>query len=99
MPIAVYGAVFAISLLAGPVLAIANAEPIPGEISLVIGPPWRSLEALVTASDGKLIGPGANRYGALAVSDNPDFFDDLKASGAWFVLDGTRMAQLCGVET
>lgn len=96
MHMVMYVLIFVCAALTGPALAVAHAKAAPGNISLVIVPPWHSSAAVVTAGDGQLVGPILSRVSVLAVSDNPDFFDDVKAAGAWFVLDGNRWAHLCG---
>lgn len=99
MPVLVYGFLFLTAAFTGPVLAVANAQPVTGSVSLVIGSPWKSSMDIITETDGQLVGPYSLRIGALAASDDPEFINDLKSAGAWFILDGDRLAQMCGVTT
>jgi hypothetical protein len=91
--------VIALSAFAGPVLAIAAAAPVPGNVVLVVvpsGPVDR--DALVRAAGGTPIGPSQAPLGGLAASDAPDLAERLYKQGAWLVLDAARLARICGLE-
>ena len=45
-----------------------------------------------------ITGFGSAPLGVLAYSDDPAFADNLRAAGAWAVLDGRRIAALCGAD-
>lgn len=96
MSLATHCFVLGAALCAGPVLAVANATPVAGGIVLVISPPWIKSEDVIASSDGRALGPVSGRLSMLAVSQNPSFFSNLKSNGAWFVVDASRIAQLCG---
>ncbi len=98
MPILSYIMAFALVAFSGPLLALAAADPVPGEIMLVIGPSASVQPAVITAAGGHLIGPELARFGALAQSDLAEFSHVLVEQGAWFVVDGRRIAAFCGVE-
>ncbi|MEM1076677.1 MAG: hypothetical protein AAF665_04250 [Pseudomonadota bacterium] len=85
------------ALLAGPMLALTAAAPVIGQVVLVVSPPWSDSSQIVLASDGALVGPVVGMFGALAVADDGTFFGRLKENGAWLVLDGTTLAEFCGV--
>lgn len=94
-----HGSVVAAACCVGPVLAFANAQPVPGDIMLVVVPPWRDSLHIVADSNGRPIGPMTSAFGTLALSDDPDFADYLRSNGAWFVVDGKSIASICGIET
>lgn len=88
------------TLLTGPVIVFASA-PVPaaanGAVLVVSG--WGArAESMVAAAGGQVYGPVRAPFGLLAFSDDPAFADRLRAAGAWAVLDGTRIANLCGAD-
>jgi hypothetical protein len=89
--------VISAALCTGPVLALANAKPVPGEVTLVLASPGAEISELVAESGGRLVGPVTGFIGALAISTDPTFHSELKSNGAWFVFNGKQLAQLCGV--
>ena len=89
----------AIGIFAGPIAALTFAEPARSDIALVIAPPWVAHDELIEAADGKIIGPTSAYFGVLATSEQADFVETVKSKGAWFVLDGERMAAICGIKT
>lgn len=87
----------AVTLLAMPVALVLSGRPQPGEIALVIAPPWASAggaAGVVAAAGGREIGPVRAPFAVLAVLDAPEAAMRL---GAWIVLDGRIMALVCGV--
>lgn len=98
MPLITYGLVLISLLFAGPLLALAASKPVPGEVVLVIGPGVTERHVMIAAAGGRLLGPAEARFGVLALSEKDDFAASLMAQGAWFVVDGRRVAFLCGVE-
>ncbi len=84
--------------LAGPVLALASAHPVGGDVMLVVAAPWTDRDALILSAGGAPVGPRSAPLGSLAVSDDGDFAAALMARGAWMVLDGRLLASICGVE-
>ena len=98
MPLITYGLALISLLFAGPLLALAASKPVPGEAVLVIGPGTAARAEMIEAAGGRVRGPEDARFGALALSDNDDFAAALLERGAWFVVDGRRVAFLCGVD-
>lgn len=98
MSLATHCFVLGAAFCAGPLLAVASAPAPDGGVVLVLSPPWAASEEIVHQSHGRLLGPDTGRFATFAVSEAPGFASRLKKHGAWFVLDGTKMAQLCGVE-
>ncbi|NNE51056.1 MAG: hypothetical protein HKN30_01475 [Sulfitobacter sp.] len=85
--------------LLGPLISLAAAQPAPGEVALVVAPPWVTLPPIIESAGGQPIGPVGTRLASFAQSDDAAFFARVKAGGAWFVLDGRAAAGLCGVPT
>ncbi|GFE49738.1 hypothetical protein So717_14910 [Roseobacter cerasinus] len=83
--------------LAGPLLALATAEPVEGEIMLVIGPSASLQPEVIEASGARLVGPQVAPFGALVQPAEATRPDALLHSGAWLVVDGRYLAILCGV--
>lgn len=86
-------------LLALPIMIVASAGPFSGGPVLVVSPWGEATQANISQAGGRLIGPQSAPLGAFATSDDPDFPQRLKASGAWAVINGARLAAICGVET
>ncbi|NNK15814.1 MAG: hypothetical protein HKP51_02795 [Sulfitobacter sp.] len=99
MTITIHLAACAAVGLSAPILSLASSRPVPGDVALVIAPPWVAREAIVAAAGGQPVGPSSMPLGLLAQSDSPDFADNLRSAGAWFVADGRPVALLCGVST
>lgn len=82
-------------LLAMPVALGALQAPRPGEPVLVVAAPWSDGAGEVVArASGREIYPVRAPMAALAIFEDPTL---LNAAGAWLVLDGRRIAELCGV--
>jgi len=84
--------------LIGPILALATAKPQAGEILLVVGPDPVFLQAAVVNAGGRLIGPELARFGMLVIAESEQFTSEILKQGAWIILDGRRLAHICGVE-
>ena len=85
-------------LIAAPVLAVTGRPLQTATTFLVVGP-MNGLPEILRRAGGRPIGPTGAPLALLAVADShPESFPSrLKTEGAWFVLDGTIPAQLCGV--
>ncbi|MBW4710327.1 hypothetical protein KX928_21265 [Roseobacter sp. YSTF-M11] len=86
-----------VAAVAGPVLALLSSPPTPGDVALVIAPPWAEREQIVTRAGGRVVGPATAIFGTLAISADPDFKSALLSEGAWVIVDGRSVAYLCGV--
>jgi hypothetical protein len=84
--------------LAGPLLALTQSRPRPGEIVIVASLPWSEAPAvLIERAGGKRVGPDATPIAVLAIFEDRDFIASLKDAGAWLVLDGQSLSAFCGV--
>lgn len=90
------GAVF--GLMTGPAITLASAKPVAGELVLVIAQDSADRSRAIEDAGGRIIGPEQAIWGSLAVSDSPEFIQNLRSSGFWFVVDGRPIARFCGVE-
>lgn len=90
---------FTLAILGGPIGAIAAAPPRPDAPILVVVAPWTDLGALVAAAGGVLIGPRIAPLGSLTSATHPDYITALGDQGAWLILDGALLANLCGVNS
>lgn len=83
--------------LVGPALALVSSPAVPGEPVLVLSLPWeQSAEGLIEQAGGSLLGPISAPLATLAMPESPDFLEKLKIGGALWVLDGRRLAAICG---
>ena len=86
-----------VALAAGPVIVLASAPP-RGDAPFLVVSGWGSeAEARVLEAGGRIVGPMRAPLGVFATSDDPGFARALRAAGAWAVIDGGRIAALCGV--
>ena len=93
----VLSCLFVLSVLAGPVLALATAEPEPSGPHLVIAWPWLDPAKRVTEAGGYPVGPAAAPFAVLATSDDPGFAKQLGRLPGISVRSGRQLAKLCGV--
>lgn len=90
----------ALSALAGPLLAVAGTAPSAGGVVLVVGPAGSAArDAIVRLAGGTPVGPAQAPLAGFATSDASGFVDRLHDAGAWLVLDGDRLARICGLQT
>lgn len=87
---------FVLSIVSGPLVAIAGAPFRPDAPVLILARPWSGgAKAVVHRAGGWLVGPVPTLLGAIATGEGADFDLRLRQSGAWLVLDGSRLAVLC----
>ncbi|CUH88342.1 hypothetical protein PH5382_02277 [Phaeobacter sp. CECT 5382] len=86
-----------LSMLLAPVLVLFGSNSLrAGEPVLVVTLPWGPSAASIVSSAGLFeISPETAPFGALTVLTNPADAKRLRENGAWFVLDGKTVAQLC----
>ncbi|EBA15404.1 hypothetical protein RSK20926_00590 [Roseobacter sp. SK209-2-6] len=84
-------------VLCSPVLLLAaQSRPSEGEVALVIAPPWGESAAVIAAKNGLLeVTPERAPMGALVLLQSPHSIDQLYNQGAWLVVDGKRVLELC----
>ena len=93
-----YGSTIIGTLIAGPLVVALSGAPQEDDLVLVLAPDAQGRAHMIHEAGGRVIGPEQAIFGSFAVSDDPEFIPSLKASGAWFVVNGQRIAQLCGVD-
>lgn len=86
------------SLVIGPLIVFASAPAPAGGPLLVLTGHGAGIAQIVARAGGHVYGPVRAPLGVLAYSDDPAFADNLRAAGAWAVLDGRRIAALCGAD-
>ncbi|WP_420863411.1 hypothetical protein [Algirhabdus cladophorae] len=90
--------VFTVSFAAAPVALILVAEPKLGKPIVVVAKPWGiAATKVVEAAQGSFLSPQATRLAVWSVMRSETYATDLKMKGAWLVLDGAALAQICGV--
>lgn len=88
------GFLLAMSALPGPVSAIWSAVPVQGAPVVALVAPWADRQAMLAAADARQIGIRAAPFALLAAGDG-DVAGRLRAAGAWMVMNGRAVAQLC----
>lgn len=89
---------FGMTALSGPVLALAGAAPSGPLVVVVSAPGAEARDAMIRRAGGSPVGPVRTPFAGLAMSEAPGFAERLREAGAWIVLDGQRIAQICGLE-
>ncbi|OIQ33115.1 MAG: hypothetical protein BM562_01680 [Alphaproteobacteria bacterium MedPE-SWcel] len=86
------------TLILAPLLALLGAPiAVPGEPALVVAPPWKPSVDIVVSSDVPELATARSPLGVLVVIPDAQALRRLFENGAWFVIDGKRIAQLCEV--
>ena len=86
-----------LSVLCGPILALAAIPPRDGAAVLVVAWPWNGpASALIERAGGHVVGMDQGAIAVMAASFEGGFPERLKAEGAALVLDGSRTAGICG---
>ncbi len=85
------------TVVASPVLAlVAQTKPQSGDLALVIASPFgMSIDGVLTASGMTDIYPDRAPIGAFVQLEDTQSYDALIASGAWLVLHGEGILELC----
>lgn len=87
---------FALFVFEAVLVLVSLPPPRPGEISLVLTPPWgASPEAVIASAGGRTVGVATTIFAALSVDALPD---DLLAAGALRVTRPDALPFLCNVE-
>ena len=88
---------FLLVVCIGGLVALASSVAVPGEPVVVLSlTGTQSRERLVMQSGGRMIGLFSTPLASLAVSSESAFIPLLRSTGAVIVLDGRKIAQLCG---
>lgn len=76
-------------------LLVTGPAPKTGAPVLVVTPHFHEI---IADAGGRIIAPQTAPLAALAVGD-AQFLAALDNAGAWFVVDGTWIAEICGIKT
>lgn len=91
--------IFAATLAIGPASLLARpAEQGAEGPVIVVVPPWRDAETVIAAAQGRIIGPVRAPFAVFAAFETEIDPQTARHAGAWAVLDGAALAELCGVE-
>lgn len=86
---------FMFSILVTPVVVLSQSSSGEGP-RLVIIPPWKSASDIITGSGGTLVGPYVAPFAVLASFDNNQSEQHALQLGAWAILDGRKISEICG---
>ncbi len=80
-----------------PALAlVGQTKPQVGEVALVIALPWGADPARIAANAGaQEVSPERAPMGVLIMLNTEQTLDQLYAQGAWLVVDGRKVLELC----
>jgi hypothetical protein len=78
------------TVMAGPLLALAQSKPRAGEIIVVASPPCSEAPAVVVErAGGTLVGPDATPIAVLAIVESADFVERPRACPQFALVFGT----------
>ncbi len=84
-------------LVSGILVPAASFAPRTGKPASVLVPPWISTEvAVLRVWDAGGYVVSTTRHGVLAIGQDPDFYRNLRKGGLVLILDGEKLAALCG---
>lgn len=88
-----------LTALAGPAIALISA-PAPREpgLRLVLHAPWADVAALRSVTGVRPVGPLNTPVAFFVTSAGQQADQALREAGAWSILDGERLAEICGAE-
>lgn len=86
----------ALGLLVAPAAVVLSAPVKEGQIMLVVAKPWHNAQDIIYRAGADPVGPNSAPFAAFAASDATGLEARLKHAGAWAVLDGQIISQLCG---
>ena len=92
--------IVAVILVVGsPVLMLlSQGSPQVGDVALVISAPWGPDTALIAARSGvKEVAPERAPLGVLVALDSAQSVDRLYSNGAWLVINGKKVLELCSI--
>lgn len=81
---------------AAPIAVLFSAPVAEGNVVLVIAPPWGNPADIISNAGADLLGPETAPFAAFASSDVLELESRLMRAGAWAVLDGQKISNLCG---
>lgn len=76
---------------------LLQPPPGVGEVALVIAAPWGNTANILEKAEAAEVAPERAPFGALVLLNSPQSLERLYASGAWFVIDGKRVLELCAI--
>ena len=86
-------------VVASPILSLLfQDKPQAGEVALVISAPWGPDTARIAELSGvQEISPERAPLGVLVTLENTQSIDRLYSNGAWLVIDGKKVMELCSI--
>jgi hypothetical protein len=85
-------------VICSPILAlVTQAQPKVGGIALVVASPWRDAAQIAGNAGLQEVAPERAPLGVLVALESPQHITQLYAHGAWLVIDGERVLELCAI--
>ncbi len=89
----------AVIVISSPILTLlSDGRPQVGEVALVISAPWGPDAARIAEKAGvQEVAPERAPLGVLVALDSAQSVDRLYDSGAWLVINGRKVLELCSI--
>jgi hypothetical protein len=87
-----------VMVICSPILSLlVMPRPQAGDIALVIAAPWGNAAGIADRADVQEVAPERAPLGVLVALDSPQSVARLYSQGAWLVIDGKRVLELCAI--
>lgn len=89
----------AVIVMSSPILMLfSQGKPQAGEVALVISTPWGPDAARIAEKAGlQEVAPERAPLGVLVALDSAQSVDRLYSNGAWLVINGKKVLELCSI--
>ena len=85
-------------VICSPILPLfMQARPQVGDIALVVATPWGDASWIANKAGVQEVAPERAPLGVLVALESPESVSQLYAHGAWLVIDGERVLELCAI--
>ncbi|MEP2717804.1 hypothetical protein [Pseudophaeobacter sp.] len=85
-------------VICSPVLPLfLQARPQVGDVALVLAAPWGNAARIAEQAEVQEVAPERAPLGVLVTLESSQSVDRLYSNGAWLVVDGKRVLELCAI--
>ena len=85
-------------VICSPILPLfMQARPQVGDIALVVASPWGDPVWIAKKAGVQEVAPERAPLGVLVALESPESVSQLYAYGAWLVIDGERILEICAI--
>lgn len=87
-----------VMVVCSPILSLLLLPPPQaGDVALVLAAPWEDAASIADRAEVREVAPERAPLGVLVALDSPQSVARLYSQGAWLVIDGKRVLELCAI--